>query len=93
MNGTLVRSILFLFIFLRCPAVNRSQDPPEFKMPCPEVLKLSLNKFVDAYGEKTQDYSTYGQKQALVTTSTAFVHTTTVSQASCLKRDANKWTQ
>jgi hypothetical protein len=41
-----------------------AQEQPEFKMPCPEVLKLGLDKFMDAYGEKTQDYSTYGQKQA-----------------------------
>jgi hypothetical protein len=33
-------------------------------MPCQEALKLGLNKFTDVYGEKTQDYSTYGQKQA-----------------------------
>ena len=40
-----------------------SQDQPEFKMPCAEVVKLGLDKFMDAYSEKTQDYSTYGQKQ------------------------------
>jgi hypothetical protein len=39
------------------------QDQPEFKMPCAEVVKLGLDKFMDVYGEKTQDYSTYGQKQ------------------------------
>jgi hypothetical protein len=33
-------------------------------MSCPEVLKLGLEKFTDVYGEKTQDYSTVGQKQA-----------------------------
>ncbi|MGI8836044.1 MAG: hypothetical protein ACR2H4_05335 [Pyrinomonadaceae bacterium] len=27
-------------------------------------MKLGLNKFVNLYGEQTQDYSTYGQKQA-----------------------------
>ena len=42
----------------------RAAEDPQFKMPCPQVLKLGLDKFVDLYGEKTQDYSTYGQKQA-----------------------------
>ncbi|HKO63534.1 MAG TPA: hypothetical protein VJV03_20385 [Pyrinomonadaceae bacterium] len=40
-----------------------SQDQPEFKVPCAEVVKLGLDKFMDVYSEKTQDYSTYGQKQ------------------------------
>ena len=40
-----------------------AQDQPEFKMPCAEVVKLGLDKFMDVYGEKTNDYSTYGQKQ------------------------------
>jgi hypothetical protein len=39
-------------------------DDSKFKLPCPQVLKLGLNKFVNLYGEKTEDYSTYGQKQA-----------------------------
>ncbi len=47
------------------PSVWAQQsDTPEFKMPCSEVLKLKLDKFTDIYGEKTQDYSTYGMKQA-----------------------------
>lgn len=41
----------------------RAQDDPQFKLPCPQVLKLGLNKFADLYGEKTKDYSTYGMKQ------------------------------
>ncbi len=45
-------------------AVYGAQDQPEFKMPCEQVLKLGLDKFVDVYGEKTQDYSKYGQKEA-----------------------------
>ena len=32
-------------------------------MPCAEVVKLGLDKFMDVYGEKTNDYSTYGMKQ------------------------------
>lgn len=33
-------------------------------MSCQQVLKLGLDKFTEAYGEKTQDYSTAGQKAA-----------------------------
>lgn len=40
-----------------------SQDQPEFKMPCAEAVKLGLDKFMDVYGEKTNDFSTYGMKQ------------------------------
>jgi hypothetical protein len=43
---------------------DRASEDPQFKMPCPQVLKLGLNKFVNLYGEQTDDYSTYGQKQA-----------------------------
>jgi hypothetical protein len=42
----------------------RAAEDPQYKLPCPQVLKLGLTKFVNLYGEKTQDYSTYGQKQA-----------------------------
>ena len=38
-------------------------ESPQFEMPCRQVLKLGLEKFMEAYGEKTQDYSTVGQKQ------------------------------
>ena len=44
-------------------ATFASQDQPEFKMPCAEVIKLGLDKFMDVHGEKTNDYSTYGMKQ------------------------------
>ena len=33
-------------------------------MPCAQVVRLGLDKFADVYGDKTQDFSTYGQKQA-----------------------------
>lgn len=43
---------------------SRAQDESgKFDMPCVQVLRLGLDKFVDAYGEKTGDYSTAGQKQ------------------------------
>jgi hypothetical protein len=46
-------------------AYSQDDERPEFKMPCAEVVKLGLEKFTDVYGEKTQDYSTYGMKQGL----------------------------
>lgn len=54
-----------VLLILRAPCVlAQNEDEPEFKMPCKEVLKLGLSKFMDVYGEKTQDYSTYGMKAA-----------------------------
>lgn len=44
-------------------AYAQDEQRPEFKMPCQEVLKLGLDKFMNVYGEKTQDYSTAGQKE------------------------------
>lgn len=55
--------MLFLLAFAPA-AYAQDEERPEFKMPCPEALKLGLEKFMDVYGEKTQDYSTFGQKQA-----------------------------
>ena len=46
-------------------AQEEKEQPPPFKMPCAQVVKLGLDKFTEVYGEKTQDYSTYGMKQAL----------------------------
>lgn len=37
---------------------------PDFKMPCKQVLKLGLEKFTEAYGKRTEDYSSAGQKMA-----------------------------
>lgn len=53
-------------LLLVCAPLAYAQDDErsEFKMPCQEALKIGLNKFMDVYGEKTQDYSTAGQKQA-----------------------------
>ena len=44
-------------------SARAQNDDPQFKMPCPQVVKLGLEKFVNLYGEKTNDYSTYGMKQ------------------------------
>lgn len=60
----MIKHSLFLALGLLLNIVTvAAQDQPEFKMPCPEVVKLGLDKFMDVYGEKTNDYSTYGQKQ------------------------------
>lgn len=54
-----------LLLLAHAPAAYaQDEERPEFKMPCQEALKLGLDKFIDVYGEKTQDYSTFGQKQA-----------------------------
>lgn len=45
-------------------ALAQDEENPKFKMPCQQVLKLGQSKFMDVYGEKTNDYSTYGMKQA-----------------------------
>ena len=62
----LILRLTFSLILLTFAPLAFAQDEarPEFKMPCPEALKLGLDKFIDVYGEKTQDYSTFGQKQA-----------------------------
>jgi hypothetical protein len=39
-------------------------DEPKFKMPCKQVLRLGLDKFLDAYFKRTGDYSTAGMKEA-----------------------------
>jgi hypothetical protein len=66
MRKLILRIILPLLLLLAFAPLIHAQDDdrPEFKMPCQEVLKLGFNKFIDVYGEKTQDYSTVGQKQA-----------------------------
>jgi hypothetical protein len=43
---------------------EQQDERPEFKMPCEQVLKLGLNKFMDEYGKRTQDYSNFGMKAA-----------------------------
>ena len=55
--------VSFAWMALFAVVLLGSQDQPEFKMPCDEVVKLGLDKFMDVYGEKTNDFSTYGMKQ------------------------------
>jgi hypothetical protein len=53
-----------LLLTFALPVHAQDDERPEFKIPCRKALKLGLNKFINAYGERTQDYSTFGQKQA-----------------------------
>jgi hypothetical protein len=55
--------VLLLLLSLTAGVYAQEAERPEFKMPCQEALKLGLDKFMDVYGEKTQDYSTAGQKE------------------------------
>jgi hypothetical protein len=64
MRKLIVRMALPILLLAFAPLVYaQDDDRPEFKMSCQEALKIGLNKFMDVYGEKTQDYSTAGQKQ------------------------------
>jgi hypothetical protein len=56
--------ILALLILVFVQSARAQNDDPQFKLPCSQVVQLGLNKFVNLYGEQTNDYSTYGQKQA-----------------------------
>ncbi len=62
----LIRLILLPLLLLGFIQSAHGQDEPQFKLPCPQVLQLGLEKFVDLYGEKTNDYSTYGMKQGFI---------------------------
>jgi hypothetical protein len=65
MQKLILRITLPLLLLAFAPvAFAQDDERPEFKMPCQQALKLGLEKFTDAYGVKTQDYSTVGQKQA-----------------------------
>lgn len=66
MRKLILRITLPALLALAFAPVAYAQDNerPEFKMPCQQVLRLGLEKFTNLYGEKTQDYSTVGQKQA-----------------------------
>ncbi len=56
--------LLLLLLLALAPAAQAQDDEkPEFKMPCEQALKLGLDKFMDAYGKQTEDYSTVGQRQ------------------------------
>lgn len=65
MRKLILRITLPLLLLAFAPLAYAQEDErSDFKMPCARVLRLGLEKFTNAYGEKTQDYSTVGQKQA-----------------------------
>ncbi len=65
MRKLILRIPLLVLLLAFAPlAYAQDEERPEFKMPCPAALKLGLDKFTNHYGEKTQDYSTVGQKMA-----------------------------
>src|ERR1051326_4769039 len=55
---------ILLLLTLNSGAYAQDDEKPGFSMPCDQVLKLGLEKFTKAYGDRTQDFSTAGQKQA-----------------------------
>ena len=63
MKREMRRLLLPLLVLMCAPSVWAQEgDAQEFKMPCREVLKLGLNEFMNVYGDKTGDASTYGMK-------------------------------
>jgi hypothetical protein len=65
MKSLLLRLLVpLLLLSMAAQAQAQEDEGPKFKMPCQQVLRLGQNKFMDVYGERTQDYSTYGMKQA-----------------------------
>lgn len=67
MRSLIVRLALLPLILLAAlvPQARAQEEDAtqKFKMPCAQVLKLGLDKFMDVYDEKTGDGSTYGMKQ------------------------------
>src|SRR5437763_884758 len=66
MRTTFLRIALPIILLLTFTSGVYAQDDEKagFSMPCEQVVKLGLEKFTKAYGDKTQDFSTAGQKQA-----------------------------
>lgn len=65
MRNLSLKLLFILFLLSFAPvALAQQEEESKFKMPCPQVLKLGQNKFMEVYGEKTNDYSTYGMKEA-----------------------------
>src|SRR5947209_3951998 len=55
---------ILLLLTLTQGAYAQDDEKAGFSMPCDEVVKLGLEKFTKVYGDRTQDFSTAGQKQA-----------------------------
>ncbi|MDQ3819231.1 MAG: hypothetical protein M3362_16360 [Acidobacteriota bacterium] len=66
MRATFLRIALPTLLLLALAPVAYAQDDEKsgFSMPCDQAVKLGLEKFTKAYGDRTQDFSTAGQKQA-----------------------------
>jgi len=64
MRKSSLRIVLPLLLLIVSAAGAQAQDDlrPDFKMSCAQVLRLGQNRFMKVYGDKTQDYSTAGQK-------------------------------
>lgn len=54
---------LALTASLAFPTWAQITTAENFKMPCSRVVKLGLDKFMDEYSKKTNDYSTQGQNR------------------------------
>jgi hypothetical protein len=64
---TLTMRLMLLMLFMLAFATQahaQDNDRPNYRPPCRQVLKMGQSRFMNVYGEKTQDYSTYGQKEA-----------------------------
>lgn len=64
MRKLILRIALPALLLAFVPYAHAQDERPEVKMSCQQVLRLGLEKFTEAYGEKMQDYSTAGQKAA-----------------------------
>src|SRR4028118_1677863 len=65
MPKLMLRLVLTLLLSL-CTTASYAQDEKQikFNMPCAQVLKLGLEKFMNVYDEKTGDSSTMGMNNA-----------------------------
>lgn len=64
MRKSSLRIVLPLLLLIVSAAGTKAQkdERPDFKMSCAQVLRLGQDRFMRVYGDKTQDYSTAGQK-------------------------------
>ena len=66
MRKSIWRIALPLILLLAATTVGaqaQDDDRSGFKMPCNQVVRLGLDRFMKVYGDRMQDYSTAGQKQ------------------------------
>lgn len=60
---TLTLMLPLLLLISAQHARAQEDEAPKFKMPCAQVLRLGLNKFMNVYGKQTNDFSNYGMKE------------------------------